>query len=160
MPILKNLYKNFYSFFVFFVLLGGCASVRTFPGQDGVYALSVTKQKQRIALLQKKLVFAEKELQAAQDALEQVRSDLNQSQLALIGRQIDVYEQQARKAKAIVHAEPITEHGERRVLFAKEREALQRMMEEGPSTEALEAQFVLDRILRVITALQEGAGNL
>ncbi len=152
---MKNLYRNWYSHFVFSVLLCGCTSVRTISGQDGIYSLSLTKQKQRVLLLQKKLDLAEKDLQAAQDVVEELRSDLYQSQLALIGKQIDAYEQQMRKAKTAIEPPLSRENGEQKLLFAKERETLQQMMEEGSSSKALEAQFVLDRILRVITALQE-----
>jgi hypothetical protein len=123
--------------------------------QDGLHSLSLTKQKQRVVLLQKKLESAEKEMQAAQDVVAGLRSDLYQSQLALIGKQIDTYEQQMRKTKEFIEPVLSLRDRDQKMLFAKERESLQQMMEEGPSSEALEAQCVLDRILRVITALQE-----
>lgn len=124
-------------------------------GQEIVQSLPVTKQKQRIALLQKKLERAEKHLKDAQEYVEQLNGELHMSQLALIERQIENYEKQAAKAVIEPRRKSIEESEEENGLFLKEREMLQQMMQNGPSPEAFEAQVVLDRILRVITELKE-----
>jgi hypothetical protein len=132
------------------VCLGGCAGLGTFA-HEGLFALSTTKQKQRITLLQKKLEGAEKHLQNTQDEVEHLRAEIHQAQLILIEKQLDTYELQIQQSPEIL-ARMSSE--EKRLLFAKEREVLQQMMEEGPSSDAFDAQLVLDRILRVITVLR------
>lgn len=141
------------------VILQGCLSNRALHiGQDSqaVHALPITKQKQRIAFLQKKLELAEKNLRKAQDEVERLSSDLHHSQLSLIERQIENYEQQVRKLRSDPKLRWQGGHyGEESTLFLKERELLQQMMENGPSPSALDAQVILDRILRMITELKE-----
>lgn len=141
------------------LFLTGCMSNSVFhlgEGQEVVHPLSVTKQKQRIALLQKKLENAERDLKNVQEEVEHLNSELHQSQLALIAKQIENYELQIRK----IQADPsrLVRNGaqeEKMTPFLKEREMLQQMMESGPSPEAFEAQVVLDRILRMITELRD-----
>ena len=124
------------------LLLSSCMSNIAF---DGVQSLSASKQKQRITFLQKKLEIAEKGLKGAQEEVEHLHSELHQSQLSLIARQIENYEQHIRQVG------PSRLSEEKIAPFLKEREILQQMMENGPSPEAFEAQVVLDRILRMIT---------
>jgi hypothetical protein len=145
---------------VFFLLfsLQGCLSNRMLHiGGDSqtVYGLPITKQKQRIAFLQKKLEIAEKNLRKAQDEVELLNGDLHQSQLALIEKQIENHEQQLRKARLDPKAKSWGHQAEASTLFLKEREILQQMMESGPSPAALDAQMILDRILRMITELKD-----
>ena len=141
------------------LFFGGCMSNSAFhlgEGQEIVQTLSVTKQKQRISLLQKKLESAERELKSAQDEVDYLHRELHQSQLALIAKQIENYEVQMRKMQTdpfrLVHYRA---QEEKIAPFLKEREMLQQMMESGPSPEAFEAQVVLDRILRMITELRD-----
>ena len=141
------------------LFLTGCMSNSAFhlgEGQEVVQTLSVTKQKQRITLLQKKLENAERELKNVQDEVDHLHSELHQSQLALIAKQIENYELQMRK----IQTDPSrlvrpTAQEEKLAPFLKEREMLQHMMENGPSPQAFEAQIVLDRILRMITEIRD-----
>lgn len=140
------------------VLLTGCSlnqSLHLGEGQEVVQTLPVTKQKQRIALLQKKLEHAEIDLRKAQEEVERLHNDLHQSQLALIEKQIEMYEKQIRKIQADPSPKMQLSQGEGSALFLKEREMLQHMMENGPSPSAFEAQVVLDRILRMITEYRD-----
>lgn len=102
---------------------------------------SPKKQKQKIAVLQKRLESAEKEQKKIETDVERLSTEINEAELALIRRQLDDHERRAEKAPT---------------LFMEEREALYRMIESGPSPAAFEAQVELDRILRLITELSEG----
>lgn len=141
------------------LFLTGCMANSPFhlgEGQEVVQTLSLTKQKQRITLLQKKLENAERDLKNVQEEVDHLQSELHQSQLALIAKQIENYELQIRK----IQTDPSrllrpTTQDEKLAPFLKEREMLQHMMENGPSPEAFEAQIVLDRILRMITELRD-----
>lgn len=138
------------------LLLSGCMSshvLRLGEGQEIVQTLSITKQKQRIALLQKKLEMAERHFKEAQEDMERLQSELHQSQLALIAGQIESYERQIRQSGSSRLISQKAQE-EKDAPFLKEREVLQQMMENGPSPEAFEAQVVLDRILRMITELR------
>ena len=115
------------------------ASCTTQP-VDQPIALSPRKQKQRIAILKKKLGQAEEEQKKAQEEVERISTEINTAELALIRKHIDQYEQKSQKAPA---------------LFLDEREALYRMIQSGPTPASLEAQLELDRILRMITAFSD-----
>lgn len=140
-------------------LLSSCMTDSSFhlrEGADVVQTMSVTKQKQRISLLQKKLEYAERGLKEAQNEVDSLNTELHESQLSLIAKQIENYEQQLRKSlenPSRKLAGRIQE--ERSTPFLRERELLQQMMENGPSPQAFEAQVVLDRILRMITELKD-----
>jgi hypothetical protein len=127
------------------MLLGGCSLTSV---SDSVQTLSATKQKQRINMLQKKLEIAEKTFHEAEGELEKLQKALHDSQLALIAKQIEAYRggEARKKVRPAVEDPP---------LFLEEREVLQKMMEEGPSQQALEAQVVLDKILRLITEAKD-----
>jgi peptidoglycan hydrolase CwlO-like protein len=118
---------------VMLVLLTSCFSV---PDQLIAQGPSPKKQKQKIAVLQKKLESAEKEQKKIESDVERLCLAIDEAQLALIRRQLDDHEQRGEKASN---------------LFKEEREALYRMIESGPSPSAFEAQVELDRILRLIT---------
>lgn len=138
------------------LVLSSCMSERIFHLGDGtevVQTMSLTKQKQRIALLQKKLQYAEKNLKEAQNEVEELNTVLHESQLSLIAKQIENYDQQIRKNPTRIANHRLQE--ERGAPFLKERELLQQMMENGPSPQAFEAQVVLDRILRMITEIKD-----
>lgn len=96
--------------------------------QSIVQTMPVTKQKQRIAILQKKLEYAQRNLKLASDEVESLSSEVQQSQLTMIETKI----QKGSK-------DP----------FLKEREILQQIVENGPSPEAFEARVVLDRLQRI-----------
>lgn len=102
---------------------------------------NLKKQKQKIALLEKKLEQAEKAQRKALTEVEKLADEIDQAKLALIRRQIDKHEEKNAPAPT---------------LFLEEREALYRMILDGPSPAALEAQVELDRILRLITELSDG----
>lgn len=106
---------------------------------------SPKKQKQKIAVLQKKLETAEKEQQKAQTEVEKLATEINQVQLSLIRRQVDDYE----KLKNKPHK-----------MFLEERETLYQMIQGGPSPSAFEAQVELDRILRIITESSDEGKNV
>ena len=105
-----------------------------------VQRASPKKQKQKIAVLQKKLELAEKEQQKVQSEVDQLISAIAEARLSLIRRHVDDYEKKGEKPPN---------------LFLEEREALYRMIQSGPSPSALEAQVELDRILRLITELSD-----
>ena len=144
------------------LMFGSCASSSSFhlgEGSELAQNMSATKQKQRIALLQKRLEFAEKDLKKAHDEVEKLHGELHQTQLILIGKQIENYEKQMYKFREDPRYKAKAFQGDKISLFLKEREMLQEMMENGPSPEAFEAQVVLDRILRMITELKDSQEN-
>lgn len=128
-----------------FLVLTGCFF---HPSIDAPVALAPGKQKQKVALLQKKLIAAEKAREKAASEVETLQDLVNAAELALILSQIATYEQQLTKHSVHPQLEAST-------LFLKEREALHQMIQSGPSPAAFEAQVVLDRILRMITALSD-----
>ncbi len=115
--------------------------------------LSVSKQRHKIAFLQKKLSKAEKEQKNAQEEVERLSEELHSAQLSLINKQIDHFEQDMKRLKEEVKGTLIFPEGSH--LFLSERDMLQQMMENGSPPAAFEAQIVLDRILRMITLLTE-----
>ena len=104
-------------------------------------SLSPKKQRQKIAVLQKKLESAEKEQKKIETDVEKIAREIDEAQIALIRRQLDEYENRAHNKAS---------------LFVEEREALYRMIQSGPSPSAFEAQVELDRILRLITEFSDG----
>lgn len=104
--------------------------------QPLVQGPNTKKQRQKIAVLQKKLELAEKEQLKVQTEVDRLATEINQAKLSLIRKQLDRYEKKNEKDLQ---------------LFLEEREALYRMIQEGPSPSAFEAQIELDRILRIIT---------
>lgn len=139
-------------------LFSGCSlnqSLHLGEGQEVAHTLPVTKQKQRITFLQKKLDHAERDLRKSQDEVDRLHNELHQSQLSLIEKQIEIYEKQIRKIQEGPRPRMQISQGEGSSLFLKEREMLQHMMESGPSPSAFEAQVVLDRILRMITEYRD-----
>ena len=121
--------------------LSSCMSA---PDHAIVQGPSVKKQRQKIAVLQKKRESAEIEEKKVRSEVEKLGLEIDGVQLALIRRQLDDYEKKKEKP---TH------------LFLDEREALYRMIQTGPSPAALEAQVELDRILRVITELGDEGKN-
>ena len=143
---------------IFSLFLTGCLSnnnLLSLDNQDNVQNLSVSRQKQRITLLQKKLQIAQKDLEEAQEQVSVLSKELQASQLALISRQIETYEQQAEKSQGLSFRNSFKISQDSNGLFIKEREMLEEMMESGPSPESSQAQIVLDKVLRLITESQD-----
>lgn len=130
-------------YFILFLLLTGC-----FSSNEQAFVVqgpSAKKQKQKIAVLQKKLEQAEKEQKKVEDEVERLASEIDQVQLSLIRKQVDKYEKKNEKSPS---------------LFLEERESLYRMIQSGPSPSSFEAQVELDRILRLITELSDEGKNV
>lgn len=107
----------------------------------------IRKQKHQITLLQKKLASAEESQKKAIAEVEKIQEEIYQAQLSLIRKQVDNYEKQPQKWAS---KDPSA------LLFA-EREELHQIIQAGPSPAAFDAQFELDRILRLITQLSDGS---
>lgn len=111
--------------------------------------LPPTKQKQKIALLEKKLKRAEKEQQKVEEEVSRLSEAVKEAQLALIQRQVEDY---GEKQRTHPQKLPSTEVAS---LFVKERQTLHEMALDGPSLTAFEAQRVLDQLLEMITELSD-----
>lgn len=124
-------------YYLALLLLSSC-----FTGNEHLIVQSITpkKQKQKIAFLQKKLEQAHKEQKKIEEEVATLSDEIDQARLALIRRQVDEQERSGKK-----HPK----------LFRDEREALYKIIQEGPSPTAFEAQVELDRILRLITELSD-----
>jgi hypothetical protein len=135
------------------LLIGGC----TLPpaGSETLVKLSPTKQKQKIAFLQKKLERAEKDKKKAEEEVEFLNEEMRQAELAFVRR---IVHETATKLRQI-EEDPASrfKFTEREIsnLFLEEREILHRMIQGGPTPASLEAQGVLDQILRMITHLSD-----
>ena len=126
-------------FLVLLIFLSSC-----FSGREEYIVQTPTpkRQKQKIALLQKKLKGAEKEQLKISSEIERISREISETEISLIRRQLDEYERRNNTSFS---------------LFMEEREALYRMIQSGPSPEAFEAQVELDRILRLITEMSDEA---
>ncbi len=137
---------------ILFVLLASC-SYQTEPTPlDSAWTqkeLPVSKQKQRISYLQKKLDLAQKSLQKAQDEEGRLIEEVQEAKLVLIAKQIDAYERQIDQNP---HRYASLLQPEMGNLFLQEREELDALIRSGAS---LQAQALLDRILRLITQLSD-----
>lgn len=128
---------------LFIFLLTSCG----FRSSPDVAALPPTKQKQKIALLHKKLQLAEKEQKKLKAEVDRLSDAMREAELAYIRKQIDDYEDLIRK-----HPSKKADF-ESAELFLEEREKLHRMIQSSESI--YEAQVVLDRILQLITELSD-----
>jgi CRISPR/Cas system CMR subunit Cmr6 (Cas7 group RAMP superfamily) len=123
------------------LLLASCG-LRTTPN---VAELAPTKQRQKIALLQKKLQFAEKEQKKVNAQVERLGDEMREAELAYIHKQVDNYEELIRRQPSkMADFEPAD-------LFLEERERLHKMIHSSESV--YEAQVVLDRILQLMAEL-------
>ena len=137
----------------FLLFLTGC----TLPsaGSDLLVKLSPTKQKQKIAFLQKKLDFAEKEQKKVAEEIDFLHEEIKQAELAFVRRIVFETEEKLRKFEENpLNRSKFTE-SQISHLFLEEREILHRMIQAGPTPASLEAQGVLDQILRLITSLSD-----
>lgn len=126
------------------IFLVSCSSVRT---SQHTQELTPTKQKQKIALLQKKLQLAEKEYGKLKIQIDRLSDEMRETELAYIRKQIDEFEDLIRK-----HPSKKADF-DSADLFLEEREKLHRMILGNESP--YEAQIVLDRILQLITELSD-----
>ncbi len=130
------------SFFLFFFLFS-CGGRSPSNAEE----ISLIKQKQKIVLLQKKLYLAEKEERKVKEKMEKLCDEMRETELGLIRRQIDDYEELIQKTPSK------RADFESSTLFLKERERLYWMIRNGKATS--EAQIVLDRILQLVTELSD-----
>jgi hypothetical protein len=118
--------------------------------------LSPTKQKQKIAFLQKKIDRAEKEQKKIEETIELLQEEMQQAELILVRRMVLETEEKLRKFEEdSTNRSKYTDH-EISNLFLEEREVLYRMIQSEPTPASFEAQAVLDQILGLITTLADG----
>lgn len=129
--------------FALLLLAASCG----FRASPSVQELPPTKQKQKIALLQKKIQLAEKEHKKLKVHIERLSDEMRGVELAYIRKQVDDYEDLIRKQPSKKMDFSSAE------LFLNEREKLHRMIERSEST--YEASVLLDRILQLITELSD-----
>ena len=113
--------------------------------------LSPTKQKQKIAFLQKKLELAEKQQQKIEEEIGFLQEEMKKAELALVRRIVFETEEKLRKFEE----NPSNRSREVSNLFLEERQILHRIIQDGPTTASFEAQGVLDQILQMITNLSD-----
>jgi len=112
------------------------------------YEMPLTKQRQRVIFLQKKLQMAEKERKKVEEEVERLAEEIALAKLTLISRMVDDCEQE-------ILQNPKKWSGvDTAGLFLKERESLHEMIQHG--SYGFEAQLVLDKILQIITELSDG----
>lgn len=145
--LIKQRYAKFLSLtFIFFSSSCTVSSLENHP-QD----LSLTKQKQRINFLQKKLQLAEKDLKKTEEEVECLTEELSLAKLNLTSKLVDELEED-------IFQNPKKWKGSSgRELFLKERESLHEMIQ--TSSYSFEAQLLLDKILQIITTLSEEKGE-
>jgi hypothetical protein len=109
--------------------------------------LPLTKQRQRITFLQKKLQMAEREQKKIETEVEWLHEEISLAKLTVISKLVDDSEKEIQlnpKKWSKVQSE---------TLFLKEREALYEMVQ--TSSYSFEAQLVLDKLLQMITELSD-----
>jgi len=131
-------------FIAVFFLLTSCG-VRDPSAFSHLQEIPPSKQKQKIAFLQKKLSLAEKEEKKIKNQIDQLSEEVRDAELTYIRREIDCFED-------IIRFNPKKKRDiDGSTLFLEERETLHRMIQN--SQYPFEAQVVLDRILQLITEL-------
>jgi len=115
--------------------------------EDSSQEMPLTKQRQRVAFLQKKLQMAEKEQKKMTEELERLSEEVTLAKLSLISRLVSECEQE------ILHNPKKWSGVPTESLFLKERESLYEMIQ--TSSYSFEAQMVLDKILQIITELSD-----
>lgn len=133
------------AFFSILVLLF-CSSCGM-RSSSNIEDLSITKHKQRIILLQKKLHLAEKEEKKIKEKMERLSHEMRETELAYIRRRIDDYEELIQKTPSK------KADFESASFFLKEREKLCKMIQASEASP--EAQVVLDRILQLMMELDD-----
>lgn len=134
-----------------FLLHASClflfVSCTTSYSEGNLSDLPITKQRQRVTLLQKKLQMAEKEQKKIETEVEWLNEELALAKLTLISKLVDEFEVGVRQNPKKWNGAQ-TGH-----LFLKERESLYELIQ--TSSYSFEAQMVLDKILQLITELSE-----
>jgi anti-sigma28 factor (negative regulator of flagellin synthesis) len=138
-----NIYDTLKNLPLFFALVS-CAGLSY--TETSSRELPLTKQKQRIAFLQKKLEMAEKEKKKVEAEVEHLSEEITQAKLAVITQLVNTFEEEMRR-------NPKKWSGQGAHLFLKERESLCEMIQSG--SYSFEAQMVLDKILQMITELSD-----
>lgn len=113
----------------------------------GLSDLSITKQRQRVTLLQKKLQMAEKEQKKIDMEVESLGEEIALAKLTLISKVVDEFEEGVRQNPQKWRG------GQTGNLLLKERESLYELIQ--TSSYSFEAQMVLDKILQLITELSD-----
>ena len=111
------------------------------------YEMPLTKQKQRLLFLQKKLQMAEKEKNKREEEVDRLAEEVSLAQLSLFSKLVDECEQE------ILHNPKKWSKVQIEGLFLKERETLYELIQ--TSSYSFEAQLVLDKILQIITTLSD-----
>ena len=124
--------------FFLLLVLASCSQRESSYSQE----LPPTKQKQKIAFLQKKLQLAEREGKRVQTQIERLDEEVREAQIALIRKQVDDFEEMIRKNPKKKRELDAAE------MFVEEQETLRRMIQNGASL--FEAQLMLERILQLI----------
>lgn len=117
--------------------------------------LSPKRQRQKISQLQKKLEHAEIDQTRAKEQVEILRSEIENAELSYVKKVVFNTDQLLRKLKGDPDGFTKRSKMDLSTLFLQEREILQRLVESGPSPAALEAQGLLDEMLRMITHLSD-----
>lgn len=100
----------------------------------------IKRQKQRVALLQKKLEIALKQQKKVEEEVTLLSEELAETKLHLIRKELDHIEKNEKTQAS---------------QFEEEREILYQLIQSGSSKVSFEAQCELDRILRWITLNSE-----
>lgn len=119
--------------------------------------LSPQRQKQKIMALQKKLETAEKEEKKAKELVEKLRSEIEEAELSFVRKGIRSMESFLARLQNDPQGAIKRAQIDVSMLFLQEREILHRLIESGPTPAALEAQGLLDQVLRIITNLSDDA---
>ncbi len=139
------------------IAFSSCASLRAPWDPELLFTegFSAKKQKQKIALLEKKLELAERDKKEIDEEVMALQERVQEARVALVRKLLEEYE----KEVARLHEDPLKYSKflqmEMSNLFLKERETLHQVIRKGLCPASLEAQAVLDRILRLITELSD-----
>ena len=126
----------------FFLLAASCTGSYL---ESSLSEPPISKQRQRIAHLQKKLQMAEKEQRKVEEEVGRLSEEVAMAKLSLISKIVNDLEVEIRRdPKKWIH-------GQRGELFLKEREGLYELIQDSPYS--FEAQLMLDKILQIITEL-------
>jgi Tfp pilus assembly protein PilN len=138
---------------IFLLLITGCMLPPS--GSEILVKLSPTKQKQKIAFLQKKLQLAEKDQKKIAEVVDFLHEEIKKAELAFVRRIVSETEEKLRKFEENpLYRSKFTEN-EISNLFLEEREILHRIIQAPLTPASLEAQGLLDQILRLITSLSD-----
>jgi hypothetical protein len=133
-----------------FILWSACACLVACTQsytESSSYEMPLTKQRQRVTFLQKKLQMAEKERSRTEEEVERLGEELSLAKLSLISKLVEEC------SREIEHNPKKWSGVQAGDLFLKERETLYELIQ--TSSYSFEAQLVLDKILQIITNLSD-----